>query len=149
MQTSALCRSRREFSNAHFLTNFRLDTAENGPSKVCPVEPRSQLARVVVQAYIERPLLLGGFKFDFRVHSQSWPHSWRGCKKGCNCCRFRSDNIVFLEEIFKDNFSASLWCDARPRLGGKKKGPKNEFFRWQARRLKGDSPPPRVLPTLP
>ena len=27
------------FSNAYFLAKFRFDTAENEPSKVCPIEP--------------------------------------------------------------------------------------------------------------
>ena len=34
-----MCRSRRELSNAYFLAKFRFDTAENEPSKVCPIEP--------------------------------------------------------------------------------------------------------------
>ena len=34
-----MCRSRRELSNAHLLAKFRFDTAENEPSKVCPIEP--------------------------------------------------------------------------------------------------------------
>ena len=34
MQRSALCRSRREFSNEHFLAKFGIDTAENEPCKV-------------------------------------------------------------------------------------------------------------------
>ena len=38
MQRSALCRSRRELSNAYFLAKFGFDTAENEPSKVCPIE---------------------------------------------------------------------------------------------------------------
>ena len=36
MQRSALCRSRRELSNAYFLAKFSFDTAENGPSQGCP-----------------------------------------------------------------------------------------------------------------
>ena len=32
-------RSRRELSNAYLLAKFRFDTAENEPSKVCPIEP--------------------------------------------------------------------------------------------------------------
>ena len=38
VQRSALCRSRRELSNAYLLAKFGFDTAENGPSKVCPIE---------------------------------------------------------------------------------------------------------------
>ena len=38
-----MCRSRRELSNAYFLAKFGFDTAENEPSKVCPIEPRRVL----------------------------------------------------------------------------------------------------------
>ena len=38
MQRSALCRSRRELSNAYFVAKFGLDTAENEPCQVCPTE---------------------------------------------------------------------------------------------------------------
>ena len=37
MQRSALCRSRRELSNAYLLAEFRFDTAETEPSKVYAV----------------------------------------------------------------------------------------------------------------
>ncbi len=40
VQRSALCRSRRELSNAYLLAKFRFDTAENEPCKVCRI-PRS------------------------------------------------------------------------------------------------------------
>ena len=36
MQRSALCRSRRELSNAYLLANFGIDTAENEPCQVLP-----------------------------------------------------------------------------------------------------------------
>ena len=35
MQRSALCRSRREFSNAYLLAKFGIETAENESSDVC------------------------------------------------------------------------------------------------------------------
>ena len=38
MQRSALCRSRRELSNAYLLAKFGSDTAENEPSEVCPIK---------------------------------------------------------------------------------------------------------------
>ena len=45
VQRSALCRSRREHSNAYLLAKFGFDTAENEPCKVCPLSayrsPRS------------------------------------------------------------------------------------------------------------
>ena len=36
MQRTALCRSRRELSNAYLLAKFGFDTAEKEPCKVCP-----------------------------------------------------------------------------------------------------------------
>ena len=45
VQRSALCRSRRELSNAYFLAKFGFDTAENEPSKVCCA--RNDLSRAV------------------------------------------------------------------------------------------------------
>ena len=44
---SALCRSRRELSNAYFLAKFRFDTAENESCKVCriPWQARSPTPR--------------------------------------------------------------------------------------------------------
>ena len=48
VQRRALCRSRRELSNEHFLGKFGFDTAENEPCKVCPLSvhgsPRSSWA---------------------------------------------------------------------------------------------------------
>ena len=47
MQRSALCRSRRELSNAYLLAKFGFDKAENEPFQVCPLSayrsPRSKL----------------------------------------------------------------------------------------------------------
>ena len=43
MQRSALCRSRRELSNAYFLAKLGFDTAENEPCQVCPI-PRNAAA---------------------------------------------------------------------------------------------------------
>ena len=40
MQRSALCRSRRELSNAYILAKFGFDTAENEPCKVCRIQRR-------------------------------------------------------------------------------------------------------------
>ena len=37
MQTSALCRSRRELSKEYLFAKFGFDTAENEPCKVCPL----------------------------------------------------------------------------------------------------------------
>ena len=43
MQRSALCRSRRELSNAYLGAKFGFDTAENEPSEVCRI-PRGGAA---------------------------------------------------------------------------------------------------------
>ena len=45
MQRSALCRSRRELSNAYLLAKFGFDTTENEPCKVCPIPQRVRLTR--------------------------------------------------------------------------------------------------------
>ena len=45
MQTSALCRSRREFSNEYLLAKFGFDTAENEPYKVWPIAARTPAAK--------------------------------------------------------------------------------------------------------
>ena len=47
VQRSAFCRSRRELSNASLLANFRFDTAENEPSKVCRL-PLTEMPVVAV-----------------------------------------------------------------------------------------------------
>ena len=44
VQRSGLCRSRRELSNAYLLAKIGVDTAENEPSKVCPIERCSTLS---------------------------------------------------------------------------------------------------------
>ena len=40
MERSALCRSRRELSNADLLAKFGFDTAENEPAKIWPIAAR-------------------------------------------------------------------------------------------------------------
>ena len=46
VQSSALCKSRRELSNEYLLAKFGFDTAENEPSKVRPI-PRGEAIRVL------------------------------------------------------------------------------------------------------
>ena len=50
VQRIALCRSRRELSNAYFLAKFRFDAAENEPSKVCPIELSAPLLEPILDA---------------------------------------------------------------------------------------------------
>ena len=45
MQKSALCRSRRELSNAYLLVKFGFDTADNEPSKVWPIAAKCRSLR--------------------------------------------------------------------------------------------------------
>ena len=50
-----MCRSRRELSNAYFLSTFGVDAAENEPSKVCPIEPSSRMRdRVPEEVRLDR-----------------------------------------------------------------------------------------------
>ena len=46
VQRSALCRSRRELSNAYLLAKIGFDTAENEPGKVSPIEWRAPGAQL-------------------------------------------------------------------------------------------------------
>ena len=48
MQRSAMCRSRRELSNAYLLAKFGFDTAENEPYKVCRIPHHDAAAKRVV-----------------------------------------------------------------------------------------------------
>ena len=52
VQRSALCRSRRELSNAYLLAKFGLDTAENEPCEVCPTEQCRRQRQVVLDGYV-------------------------------------------------------------------------------------------------
>ena len=66
VQRSALCRSRRELSNAYFLAKFGFDTAENEPCEVCPIErsPRRRAGAAAqrgIEALVE--------KFDIEPYS--------------------------------------------------------------------------------
>ena len=66
-QRSALCRSRRELSNAYLLANFGFDTAEKKASKVCPIERcRGQLA-----AYPAVQPSADGVSVNHLFHSES------------------------------------------------------------------------------
>ena len=65
MQRSALCRSRRELSNAYLLAKFGFDTAENEPFQVCPLS-----------AY--RSPRFGTLAVDFDKGSFEWTHAWKG-----------------------------------------------------------------------
>ena len=56
MQRSALCRSRRELSNAYFLAKFGFDAAENEPCEVFTIDlpashPLREFCRIYVAAF--------------------------------------------------------------------------------------------------
>ena len=85
MPRGALCRSRRELSNAYLLAKFSFDTAENEPCQVCPIEcserlhparPSRELPRIL-QRYRGGPSSVpGGVEAEFRLRVQvpsSWP----------------------------------------------------------------------------
>ena len=59
VQRSALCRSRRELSNAYLLAEFGLDTAENEPCQVGPIE-RQGAPRLRGPLHAEPPRLRPG-----------------------------------------------------------------------------------------
>ena len=72
MQRSALCRSRRELSDAYLLAKFGFDTTENEPGKVCrwqqltgdaelrPHEAEGEVALPVYRPRDEEQPVLGG-----------------------------------------------------------------------------------------
>ena len=66
MQRSALCRSRRELSNAYLLAKIGVDTAENEPCKVCPLSvyrsPRSPEYKPVVRDEASPPRSQASFQ---------------------------------------------------------------------------------------
>ena len=63
VQRSALCRSRRELSNAYLLAKFGFDTFENQPCKVCPLSAYRSLrfypglVIVLVRAFVANAAL--------------------------------------------------------------------------------------------
>ena len=59
MQRSALCRSRRELSNAYLLAKFGFDTAENEPCQICPIEPCQNLLSSQAAFEVGQPALVG------------------------------------------------------------------------------------------
>ena len=88
VQRSALCRSRRELSNAYFLAKFGFDTAVNEPCKVCPLSAyRSPRFRDVMPYVTVHVLLKKGtmgkqpqsmkFRFDLnagRNEHEGWSY---------------------------------------------------------------------------
>ena len=58
VQRSALCRSRRELSNAYFLAKFRFDTAANEPCKVCRIPWHPHASRYERAAMAAQPMKL-------------------------------------------------------------------------------------------
>ena len=89
MQRSALCRSRRELSNAYFLAKFGFDTAENEPCKVCPISVNTEAggaesvaarvneraaARRDLQLHAEDPEVLGR-----RAEKMTWAAYFKIC----------------------------------------------------------------------
>ena len=66
--SSALCRSRQELSNAYFVAKFGFDTAVNEPFHVCPFSAyRSPRCSFVVNVTDQRPPLLDGKQYRCRT----------------------------------------------------------------------------------
>ena len=89
MQRSALCRSRRELSNAYLLAKFRFDTAENEPCTVCRIPSASRWTRSPPPS----PILPAFFKHFFRVPETS----------SKIICGFSAENAILIT-----SFSAAL-----------------------------------------
>ena len=119
MQRSALCRSRRELSNAYLLAKFGFDTAENEPSQVCPIEQCSTRERVVAAEAAEfRAAKAGGMKTGpaFATHGRlgcGW-NRVRGlgsAKLGklANFCKFLAGSF---SAVSKRNFARKYAFDS-------------------------------------
>ena len=87
VQRSALCRSRRELSNAYLLAKFGFDTAENEPCQVCPNPAESCAQRrrgsplrmvckkaILPGVPIDEELWLCEKTFDSEARSRLHPH---------------------------------------------------------------------------
>ena len=79
VQTSALCRSRRELANAYFVAKFGFDTEENEACKVCP------LSAYRSPRYRHRRCSVWGILIS--KHSKSYQNSQRTDAGGGPRCR--------------------------------------------------------------
>ena len=67
MQRGALCRSRRELSHEYVLAHFGFDTAENEPSKVCPLSVYRLILLQILQVEQGVPTTWV-YKFEYKDH---------------------------------------------------------------------------------
>ena len=111
VQRSALCKSRRELSNAHLLENFRFDTAENEPCKVnvCKNEPsastsspssRHRCCAFSRTSRKSRALTASTSAGPIRCGRPAPAHRWAGCAH-LNADRARSR--LYRSEILKQD----------------------------------------------
>ena len=71
MQRSALCRSRRELSNAYFVAKFGLDTAENEPCQVRAGAAPRRRREVQADGRLRRAVELRAEQLRWRCPSQA------------------------------------------------------------------------------
>ena len=119
LQRSALCRSRRELSNAYLLAKFGFDTAENELCKVCPTlsvaEPRISLQswrraqeELVYAVSVKAPSL---GRRTSRILTSAHQHDWTWLNFNDEC--HESFKVVNTRQLFqsKKYFSYTvLFC---------------------------------------
>ena len=117
MQRSALCRSRRELSNAYFLAKFCLNTAENEPCQVCPI-PRNAAPTDLAELQAARLVRVHGE--PGRGHGPEAPEE-RALERreeasaGANFCFLRLCFLSFRERRLKESLQEALqkkYCPA-------------------------------------
>ena len=113
MQRSALCRSRRELSNAYLLAKFSFDTAENEPSQVCPIEQYAPLheqlaflARQRTGVRRREPRLSVEFRFKISLNPEI-PANFRRIKHGV-FFKSSTESSEKCPQIFENNGLAHL-----------------------------------------
>ena len=96
MQRSALCRSRRELSNAYSLAKIGFDTAENEPCEVCPLsentQPRTNESvgdEVVWSTRVSRSSLPSSCLFTWA----RWCRSSSASSWACLCLFFQAEAV--------------------------------------------------------
>ena len=126
MQRSALCRSRRELSNAYFLAKFCLDAAENEPCQVCPTE-LGQMNSFAAQATSAGPRADGPLRtavrslFSHIRESLFFPTEFRRIPANfCEIQKMLSESSTPLSQPNEHltSFCESICCSCRSHRSG-------------------------------